>query len=467
MGENTRTKRILIIDDEADICSSLTFALEDQYEVCSTTEPQMGLGYLIKENFNLVLLDLRIGNVDGIDLLAEIKNIDKQIQVIIMTAYGTIVSSVDAIKKGAFTYLTKPLDLEILYKTIEQALEEQAHHETVKYETPMKHKYMYQGIIGKSPVMKHIFKYVEKLKDVDTSVVISGESGTGKELVARAIHFSGKRAKSRFVELNCAAIPESLLEEELFGHKKGTFTGAMSDKQGKFEYANGGTIFLDEIGDMPFALQAKLLRVLQQKAFTPLGSNELVKVDVRVIAATNQSLKKLVEEGKFRSDLYFRLNVIEINLPPLRERPQDIPLLISHFIEIYSESMKKNIGGLSKKAEMMMMQYDYPGNVRELSNIVECAVLLAAGDVIEGEALPVEVQNHHGEVDDALDLTLGSKVGARSLVGMTLQEAERELIYAALKLNKGHKKATAVMLGISERGLRNKIADYGLKEVEF
>lgn len=455
-------KRILIIDDEVDICSSLAFALEDLYEVKTTVSPQKGLEYLVKENFNLVLLDLRIGNVDGIDILEEIKNIDKTIQVIIMTAFGTIVSSVDAIKKGAFTYLTKPLDLDGLYKAIEQALEAQMHQQMVDFQYDQGGDHTYHGIIGKSAVMKTVFSYIEKLKDVETSVVINGESGTGKELVARAIHFAGKRKAKRFVEINCAAIPEGLLEEELFGHVKGTFTGAVSDKIGKFEYANSGTIFLDEIGDMPFQLQAKLLRVLQQKEYTPLGSNDSIKINVRVLAATNQNLKKMVEEGKFRSDLYFRLNVIEIQLPPLRERTQDISLLMKHFIKTYNDGMGKAVIGVSQKAESLLLNYDYPGNVRELANIMECAVLLSKSEIIEIENLPVEVRDQKLISSEMLDLAMGIQIGTKNLVGLTLQEAEKELISAALILNKGHKKATATMLGISERGLRNKIQDYGL-----
>lgn len=456
-------KKILIIDDEIDICSSLTFALEDKYDVKSTINPKEGLNMLVKESFNLVLLDLKIGMVDGINVLREIKNMDKLIQVIIMTAYGSIMSSVDAIKKGAYTYLTKPLDLNLLEDSISQALEYQRKNDKVKYmDSELESKYTYNGIIGKSPSMKNVFHMIEKLKDVDTSVVVIGESGTGKELVARAIHYSGKRRDGNFVEINCAAIPEGLLEEELFGHKKGTFTGALTDKQGKFEYANNGTIFLDEIGDMPFKLQSKLLRVLQQKRYTPLGSNIPVEVNVRVVAATNRDLKKLVEEGKFRGDLFFRLNVFEIILPPLREKRQDLPLLYNHFISFYNKGMGKNVVGLSKDAEDCLLNYNYPGNIRELSNIIECAVLLAKDDLIEAENLPVEVQNRKININDELDLNIGTRIGTESLIGLTLQEAEKKLIKAALELNNGHKKATATMLGISERGLRYKINEYGL-----
>ena len=457
-------EKILIIDDEADICSSLCFLLEDKYEVKSTVNPALGLAMIQRETFHLVLLDLKIGTVDGINVLGEIKKIDASIQVIIMTAFGSIVSSVDAIKKGAYTYLTKPLNLAELEEAVEEALNFRKSRETVEYGGVLDERFVYQGIIGQSPSMKKIFELIDKLKDVDTSVVITGESGTGKELVAKAIHEAGRRRQGNFVEINCAAIPESLLEEELFGHKKGTFTGAMADKLGKFEYANNGTIFLDEIGDMPVSLQAKLLRVLQQREYTPLGGHQKVKLNIRVIAATHQDLKKMVEDGRFRQDLYFRLNVVEITLPSLKDRRQDLPLLFAHFLMQYNREMNKQVKGFSKEAEACLLGYDYPGNVRELSNIIECAVLLAREDVIEVENLPIEVRANKADLTDTLDLALGARLGTESLVGLTLQEAERKLISAALVLNKGHKKATAAMLGISERGLRNKINDYGLNE---
>lgn len=454
---------ILVIDDEEEICTSLKFALEDQYDVSIASAAEIGLGMLLKQNFDVILLDLRIGNIDGIDVLTKIMEIDKSINVIMMTAYGSIVSTVDAIKKGAFTYLTKPIDLEVLYKTIEQAIADREHNKRILYDVDIIGDHINYGIIGQSPAMHEVYAIIDKLKNVDTSVVIYGESGTGKELVARAMHFAGKRKDHRFVELNCAAIPENLLEEELFGHKKGAFTGALSDKIGKFEYANHGTMFFDEIGDMPLVLQSKLLRVIQQREYTPIGGFESVKINVRIIAATNRNLKKMVEEGKFRKDLYFRLNVVEVNLPPLRERRQDIRLLMHYYLKMYNERLSKNILGVCQRAENYLHDYDYPGNVRELSNIIECAVLLAASDIIEVDDLPVEVCNKLN--DDVLDLKRGIKLGTKNLVGLTLQEAERELILAALKLNKGHRRATATMLGISERGLRNKLNEYNLKTI--
>ncbi len=448
-------KGILIIDDEIGICTSLSYALEDKYDVKAVTSPLEGINLMREKCFNICLLDLKIGCYNGLDVLEEIKLIDKSLIVIIMTAYGSIDSSVEAMKKGAYTYLTKPLNLEELYVVIDQALDHQQLNEKVEYlSQELENKYVYNGIVGRSPSMKTVYMLIDKLKDVDTNVVITGESGTGKELVARAIHFSGKRKKERFEEVNCAAIPETLLEEEMFGHKKGSFTGAMEDRHGRFEVANNGTIFLDEIGDMPISLQAKLLRVLQQKEYSPIGSNEKKKLNIRVIAASNKDLKAMVEHGEFRQDLYFRLKVIEINLPSLREKKQDLPLLISHFIQQYNNELNKNIKGLSTRAERKLISYNYPGNIRELSNIVEYAMVLSNNDIIRLEDLPEEVKEYEGtEIH-------GSNVFSEDLVGMTLKEIECKILKATLIKNRGHVKDTAEMLGISEKGLRNKIHAY-------
>lgn len=450
-------KGILIIDDELGICTSLSMALEDKYRVRATTSPTEGLKLLREEAYDVCLLDLKIGKFDGLKVLGEIKQIDKSIVVIIMTAYGSINSSIEAIKGGAYTYLTKPLNIAELYIVIEQALEFQSLNEKVEYlSQELENKYVYNDIIGRSAPMKNIFKMIDKLKDVDTNVVINGESGTGKELVARAIHFSGKRRNERFEEVNCAAIPEGLLEEELFGHKKGSFTGAIEDKIGKFDVANNGTIFLDEIGDMPFLLQAKLLRVLQQREFTPIGGTEKKKLNIRIIAATNRDLKEMVEKGEFRQDLYFRLNVIRINMPSLREKKQDLPLLFKHFIEQYNEELGKNIIGLSKEAERRLLSYNYPGNIRELANIFEYAMVLSNGETIEVEDLPDEVSCFNSAV-----IREGS-VFSEDIIGMTLKEVEKIVIEETLRRNRGNKRATANMLGISEKGLWNKINEYSL-----
>jgi len=444
-------EKILIIDDEKNICTSLTYALEDDYTIFSETNPDKGVEIIKNENINLVLLDLKIGNINGIDILKEIKNINKNIVVIMMTAYGTIESSVEAMKIGAYTYLTKPLNIDELVITIKQALEYQGLFNKVnELNNQLREKYSYKGIIGKSKEMLKLFELIEKIKDVDVNVLITGESGTGKGLVARAIHYSGKYSRERFVEINCAAIPEGLLESELFGHKKGAFTGADRDKTGKLEYAGKGTILLDEIGDMSLNLQSKLLRVIEQKEFSPVGSNEIIKLEARIIAATNKNLLELIENNNFRLDLYYRLNVININLSPLRSRREDLPLLFEHFIKLYNKKFGKNVRKLSSEAERMLLSYSYPGNVRELSNIIERAVLLSEDGDIKEDFIPNEVK-----INSIIDLD--------NLYGLSLKSIEKKVIEAALKINQGKRNETARMLGISERGLRNKINEYDLR----
>ncbi|OPL07614.1 MAG: regulator [delta proteobacterium ML8_F1] len=448
--------RILIIDDEEAIGLSLAFALEDHYEVEVTTDPRAGLNWILKKTFDLVLLDLRIGKVDGIDILREIKTLEPDLQVVIMTAYGTIDSTVEAMKTGAFTYLTKPLKLDILEKTVQEALKAR---KVVPQTEKLPGENLKYGIIGKSRAMQEVFHYIDKLKDVDTSVVIEGESGTGKELIARAIHFAGKRRDKKFVAINCAAIPENLLEEELFGHKKGTFTGAVADKMGRLEYANGGTVLLDEIGELPLPLQSKLLRVIQQKEFSPLGSNQTVSLDVRFVAATNQNLDELVEKGAFRKDLIYRLKVFSIKIMPLRERVEDLEPLLNCYVGECNRKLDKNIRGFSSEALKLLMGYSYPGNVRELINIIEYSVLMAGDELIRVDNLPINVQQRG---DRPKNPQMQGDI--ENLAGLTLQEAEKHLIVAALEINEGHQKKTAKMLGISERGLRYKLEAYGLKQ---
>lgn len=443
--------KILIIDDEKNICTSLTYALEDEYNVFSQTNPFLGLEIIKNEDISLVLLDLKIGKTNGLDILKEIKNIDENIIVILMTAFGTIESSVEAMKLGAFTYITKPLNTDELIITIKKGLEYRGLNDKVnELNNQLREKYSYKGIIGKSPEMLKIFELIEKIKDVDINVLITGESGTGKDLIAQAIHYSGKYSKENFVEINCAAIPEGLLESELFGHKKGAFTSADRDKVGKFAYAGKGTILLDEIGDMSPNLQSKLLRVIEQKEFSPLGSNEIIKLNARVIAATNQNLLELIDDKKFRLDLYYRLNVIEINLPPLRDRRQDIPLLIDHFIKLYSNKLGKNVVSLSDEAKSLLIKYSYPGNIRELSNIIERGVLLSEDGIIMESSISDEIK-------------LDNTISIDNIAGSSLKSLEKRAIEATLKLNQGNRRRTATMLGISERGLRNKINEYNLK----
>ncbi|MBD8005530.1 sigma-54-dependent transcriptional regulator [Bacillus norwichensis] len=450
--------KVLIIDDEQAICSSLKFALEDEFDVQATVDPYKGLAMLKEQEFDLCLLDLKIGAVNGLEILEEIKVVQPSTVVVMMTAYGSISSSVEAIKKGAYSYLTKPLHMEELFSTMRQAVKFQELNKKVEYlSQELEKKYAYEGIIGNSPAMKSVFELIDKVKDIDSNILVTGESGTGKELVVRAIHYSGKRKREHFEVVNCSAIPENLLESELFGHEKGAFTGAMFKREGKFQLAEGGTIFLDEIGEMPLALQAKLLRVIQQREVTPLGANKPVKLNVRIIAATNRDLKKAVGEGIFREDLYYRLNVLEINLPPLRERRQDLPLLIQYFIEEFNKELSKRVKGFSEEALKWLLNYDYPGNIRELANIVESAMIVEKLDSHGLMDLPrryTQKPVHQEEAADSIE------AAAERLAGIPLKEIEEKVILATLKKNGNHRKKTAEMLGISERGLREKLKNY-------
>ncbi len=452
-------QKILIIDDELSTCTFISLALKHSYDVRYATTSSEGLCLLEKEAVDLVLLDLIIGNDNGIDVLKKIKEYDNSIPVIIMTAFGSIKTSVSAMKNGAYTYLTKPLDLDELQVFIKQALDMKKLSDDVDFLSgELKQGYKYQEMIGKSVPMQEVYELIEKLKDVDSNVIILGESGTGKELAARALHFSGKRQDERFVVINCAAIPEHLLEGELFGHKKGSFTGALQDKKGRFEVANRGTIFLDEIGDMPLGLQSKVLRVIQEKEFIPLGSTDARKVDVRIIAATNRSLEKLIDEGKFREDLFYRLNVISITMPTLRNRKEDIPLLCNHFIKQFNAEQNKSVQRLTNEAEELLLSYNYPGNVRQLANILEHAMILTNRDEIGVEHLPIEIYRKSvKKYDEKKHLALFDL-----LVGMSVKDIEHIAVEATLKFYKGRRDLTANALGISVRSLQNKIKEYKL-----
>ncbi|NLJ47146.1 MAG: sigma-54-dependent Fis family transcriptional regulator [Treponema sp.] len=451
-------ERVLIIDDEAAICSSLEFALEDRFRTASATDAEEGLRLASEEAFDLCLLDLRIGENDGIRVLESLRRLPDPPVVIMMTAFGSIESSVRAMRLGAFGYLEKPLNMEALLAAADQALEHRRLHRRVeRLSRELEERFGPAGIVGKSPAMRRVFDLVDKLKDVDTTVVVRGESGVGKELVARALHYGGRRRSEPFVAVNCGAIPEALLEGELFGYRRGAFTGALEAKQGKFEYAGGGTILLDEIGDLPLPLQVKLLQVLQQREITPLGRNEPVKVNARVVAATNVNLSEAVEAGRFRSDLYFRLKVVEIHVPPLRERREDIPLLLDHFTAKFSREMRKTIRGFSEDALRFLLAYSFPGNVRELANLVEHGVLMAESPEIGLGDLPGEIRGYSNPRVPTEEEAI------RALAGKSLREVEGRLIRAALERFGGRRKAAAESLGISERGLRNKIEEYGLK----
>lgn len=451
-------QRLLVIDDEAGICSSLSFAFEDRFEVEAYTDPQAGLARAADEGFDLCFLDLRIGITDGLSILDGLMALAEPPAVVMMTAFGSIASSVEAMRRGAFGYVTKPLDMDELTVVATQALDNRTLHRKVEYLShELEGRYGHAGMVGKSPGMNKLFSLVERLKDVDTTVIIQGESGTGKELVARALHYSGRRKTEPFVEVNCAAIPEALLEGELFGYRRGAFTGAVEARIGRFAYAGSGTLFLDEIGDMPVAIQAKLLRALQERSITPLGSNEAVRVSARVVAASNIDLAAEVEAGRFRKDLYFRLKVMELYIPPLRERMEDIPLLLAHFIHKYNAELSREVRGLTEEARRHLLAWHFPGNVRELANLVERAILLSDSPYIDVDDLPEELLGRPPDCADLDDRTV-----FRYLAGRRLDEVEEGVIRETLARNAGKRKQSADELGISERGLRNKLSQYGL-----
>jgi two-component system response regulator AtoC len=447
---------ILIIDDEAGICTSLNLALKNDYNVVTSKNAKQALKLIENQNFNVVLLDLKIGSENGLNVLKEIKEIDHNVVVIMMTAYGSIGTSVEAMKSGAFNYLTKPLDVDELMIHINQAFEFYKLNEQVRFlsDELQSKRYNYE-IIGESKPMQHVYMLIDKLKNIDTSVLITGESGTGKELVAKAMHESGKRKNERYIVVNCAAIPENLLEVELFGCRRGSFTGAV-DSKGKFELADKGTIFLDEIGDMPLGLQSKLLRVLQNKEFTPLGSSIVYHTDVRIITATNRDLKSLIETGAFRQDLYFRINVMEIKMPPLRERRSDIPPLCKHFINILSINLNKPINGITKEALDILLNYEFPGNVRQLENILEYAAIINTSGIIDVGDFPDEISFQN------INNNASEKSIDEYLSETSLKEIEKRVIMVTLNKNNGRRDLTGKDLGISKRGLLNKIKEYGL-----
>lgn len=453
-------RTVYIIDDEPSICVSLQLALKNLYRVKTFTSSLPALASMEAEGADIVLLDLRLGEENGLEVLERIKRIDPNTEVIMMTAFGSIDTSVNAMQKGAFTYLTKPINIEELKVIMQQAGNIRKLNEQIYYlSDQLESKSRFDAIIGESAPMQRVYMLIDRVKDIDTNVLITGESGTGKELVARAIHNAGKRYRERFVVVNCAAIPENLLELEFFGYKRGAFTGAMQDKKGKLEQADNGTLFLDEIGDMPLGLQSKLLRALQDKEFTPVGGSTPIKVDTRILAATNRDLPALIAEGQFREDLYYRLNVMEIKLPPLRERQGDIAILSNYLLGKFSSELNKPIRAITPEAKEMLERLPYPGNVRQLANILEYACILCQDGVISKEDFPEYVTRSDGAgpSGDSIDDYLSSH---------SLKDIEKRAIEATLQRCGGKRVATAAQLGISKRGLLNKLKEYGVIDRE-
>jgi two-component system response regulator HydG len=456
--KNTRKTKILIVDDDPGHLTTLkTIVRSWGYHAETGDDGEAAVEKVKSHPVDLVLMDVRMAKMSGIEALENIKTYNPSIPVIIMTAYSSVDTAVDALKNGAYDYLIKPLDFEVLKLTIERACEHAGlKEENKRLKKQLNADYETSNIIGKSTVMKDMMAMLAMVAPSEATVLITGESGTGKELIARFLHNNSSRKDHPLVIVNCAAIAETLLESELFGHEKGAFTGADKRREGRFMQAHGGTIFLDEIGETSTAMQAKLLRVLQEKELQRVGGEKTVNVDVRIVAATNRDLESDVGQGRFREDLFYRLNVMAIPVPPLRLRQDDIPLLAHHFLYKYAEKNRKSAKGFAPLAMDMLLKYQWPGNVRELENAVERAVVLMTGDHITERQLPLNITQKYPDLD-TLSVSLPSATdGNRSLV-----EIEKEAILATLDATDGNKSETARRLGITRKTLHNKLKSYG------
>jgi len=447
--------QILIVDDEAVQREMLEgFLVKQGYIAEEAADGPTAVRKFKESFFDFVLTDLRMPGMDGIQLLKELRRVNPEVIVVILTAYGTIGTAVEAMKEGAYDYLTKPVDLDellILIQRVER--ERELNRENRELKEQLRERFKVDYIISASRRMQEALNLVGRVAPSPATVLILGESGTGKELIARALHFSSPRADRPFVKVNCAALPENLLESELFGHEKGAFTGALGRRIGRFEQAHGGSIFLDEIGDLSPSLQMKLLRVLQEKEFERVGSNQTIRSDVRVMAATHRNLEENIRKGTFREDLYYRLNVVTISLPPLRDRKEDILPLVDHFLKKYNRENQKQITAISKEARDLLLRYDYPGNVRELENILERAVVLSRGSTLSAQDLPANLREDRAEMGPDRSAEAGS-------LPRRLESLERQMISQALERNGGVQTKAAEELGISERVLRYKLKKY-------
>ena len=493
--------RVLVVDDDADLRLSVSSALsESHYVVDQARDGEEGVNRVRASRYDLVLLDVNMPRMTGIEALKEIKAHDPSIIVIILTAFSNVRDAVAATKEGAYNYLEKPIKAENLVYLVDKALKAHNMVKNITMSAPVFKLPNGTDFIGQSSEMKRIFSVIDKLSRVDTAVLIRGESGTGKELVAQALHFNSPRKDNRFVTVNCSAIPETLIESELFGHEKGSFTGADSRKIGKFQYADGGTLFLDEIGDVSPAMQVKLLRVLQEKKFTPVGANREVEVDVRIVAASNRIFEDMIKKGEFREDLFYRLNVLPIHLPPLRERKNDIEVLASYFIDKFNQQHRKEITGIKADAMELLKSHTWPGNIRELENVIEHAFVIETGNEISIESLPdscCKGRRMAGaslvkEDDSIVDASLDDNDGESALValasgpisGVVIQkgfkldinrldfqankeEFERQFLISALKAFKGRINQTALHANIPKKTLLRKLEKYGINARDY
>ncbi|MAV90517.1 MAG: Fis family transcriptional regulator [Bdellovibrionaceae bacterium] len=454
--------RILVVDDEESIREFLEIMLKKEgYEVSCAEDGQVAVDILKKKSFDLVISDMQMPNLSGMDLLKHVKDQYPDVVFMMITAFGTTETAVEAMKIGAYDYITKPFKIDEVRINIANALRSQGLEvENRNLKKELNIEYNFQNLVGNSEPMHRIFELIRRVSLAPTNILITGESGTGKEVIAKAIHYNGPLKDEPFVTVNCGAIPESLMESEMFGHKKGSFTGAIADKAGLFEVADGGTLFLDEVGELPLSIQVKLLRAIQERTIRRVGGTDDSKINVRIMAATNRDLEEMVKEGTFRQDLFYRLNVINIKSPALRERSDDIPALANHFLKKYNKKLSKNIEGISQEAMDVLKKYNYPGNVRELENIIERTVALEAGSSILPESLPPFVNtsggrkvasSHEIEVtEDGLDL---DKV---------MGQIEKEILIKAIHTAGGVKKKAAKLLNITFRSMRYRVEKYNL-----
>jgi DNA-binding NtrC family response regulator len=451
------SSRILVVDDDSLVREFVCETLKRRnYFVDEAESGETAIEMLSEADYELVITDLKMHRVTGMDVLRETMKLQPECRVMVITAFGTIENAVEAMRIGACDYITKPFTADELEILVERSLEyKKLRDENRSLRNELDDRYAYTNLVGNSPSMKKMFELIKNVANSPSTVLVTGETGTGKELVARAIHYNSNRANRPFIKMNCAALPEGLIESELFGHEKGAFTGAIKANKGKFEQAIGGTLLLDEISEIPPRIQAKLLRVIQEREIERLGSSQTIPVDVRLVATSNRDLKTMVAKGRFRDDLYFRLQVIPINLPPLRERLDDIPLLCEHFIAKYCHREGVPIKTLSDKVVQMFMGYNWPGNIRELENYIERAVVISNAEELKPADFP-------------LDLKAGNfaPTNDRMEVGQTIADMEKRLIIKTLEANNWNKERTADVLGITSRTLRNKLAEYKQGEGE-
>ncbi|MEP3482438.1 MAG: sigma-54 dependent transcriptional regulator [Fuerstiella sp.] len=456
--------KVLVVDDDEGHAQAVAESLARINCDCKVaTSGKAGAKMVSQDSWDVVVTDLQMDEVNGLEILRQTKEELPDAEVIVLTGHGSITSAVSAMQHGAYTYLTKPLDITELRSAVEKASARlRLLRRNAELRRSLEERFGFEGVIGNSTQMHRIIETLKNVSPTDSTILVHGENGTGKELVAKAIHHNSPRKNKPFVPLNISALPDSILESELFGHEAGAFTGAAGKRIGKFEHANGGTLFLDEVGEMPMDTQVKLLRVLEERRITRLGANDELDINVRLVAATNANLKEMVANGIFREDLYYRLNVVSIELPPLRERPGDIPLLMDHFLKDLSKRIGRDVEGFSRTARKAMLSYQWPGNIRQLRNTVESMIVTDTDGLLDVDGLPSEIAPLVQEDDGAYDGDAAS--GADSLIGRPMSEVEKFYIQRALELTDGNREETARLLGIGARTLYRKINEYGLRK---